>query len=424
MPLHVVQSGETVYSIARHYGVSAERLIHQNGLETVTEALPVGLCLAVAVPKTLYTVAVGDTLEGIAARFDTTPNALWRNNPDLDGKDTVDVGQELVIDLTEAPIYDFEIGGYAYSNISEALLNQVLPAMKIAMPFTYGFDANGEILTLNDATILARCSVYRTTPYMHLSTLGEDGLFDSERADALLSTFSVWERFGDNILALMREKNYRGLDIDFEFLSARNRELYPLFIAYMRNRLAPNGYPLVVALPPKIGSDQAGLFYEGADYELIGNAADRVLLMTYEWGYTYGPPMPVAPLPSVRRVLDYAVTEIPREKIYMGLSNYGYDWTLPYESGRSRARSLSNVEAVELASKNNAPILYSEEYAAPYFFYTDSQGKEHEVWFEDARSIAAKLNLIREYGFYGGIYWNLNRPNPQNLTVLALTMQY
>ncbi len=424
MPFHVVQRGETVYSIARQYGVSAERLILQNGLQNVTNALPIGLGLIVAVPEQIYTVSAGDTLAKIADRFDTTLNALWRNNPELGGNDAIFVGQDIVISYRETPLYDFTVGGYAYPFISEQLLNEVLPAMNIAMPFTYGFDASGTVLPLDDENMLARCAIYETVPYMQLSTLGEDGLFDSERADALLSALSLWESFADKLITLMREKGYRGLDIDFEFLSARNRELYPLFIAFMRNKLSPYGYPLIVALPPKTAPDQTGLLYEGADYAQIGNTADRVLLMTYEWGYTYGPPMPVAPLPSVRRVLDYAVSEIPREKIYMGLSNYGYDWTLPYESGVSRARSLSNIEAVELASKNNVPILYSEEYDAPYFFYTDSSGKEHEVWFEDARSIAAKLALIREYGFYGGIYWNLNRPNPQNLTVLAQTIRY
>ncbi len=145
---------------------------------------------------------------------------------------------------------------------------------------------------------------------------------------------------------------------------------------------------------------------------------------TYEWGYTYGPPMPVSPTPSIRRVLDYAVSEIDRRKIYMGISNYGYDWTLPYVKGESRARSLSNTDAVRLASNTGSEILYSGEYDAPYFYYTDEEGNQHEVWFEDARSIKAKLDLIAEYSLFGGLYWNLTRPNPQNLTLLSLLIKY
>jgi spore germination protein len=140
--------------------------------------------------------------------------------------------------------------------------------------------------------------------------------------------------------------------------------------------------------------------------------------MTYEWGYTYGPPLAVAPIEPVKRVIEYALTEIPAEKILMGIPNYGYDWTLPYVQGESRAESISNVEAVELARRYGAEILFDEEAKAPYFNYTDENGREHQVWFEDAESIDAKLRLINQYGLKGAGYWNLMRPFPENWAVL------
>ena len=139
--------------------------------------------------------------------------------------------------------------------------------------------------------------------------------------------------------------------------------------------------------------------------------------MTYEWGYTYGPPQAVSPLPNVRAVLDYAVSEIPREKIFMGISNYGYDWTLQFEKG-DKARSISNDEAIKLAIQYGAEIQYDETAQAPYFHYYDKRGREHVVWFEDARSIQAKLALIPEYGLRGAGYWNIMRPYQQGWTVL------
>ena len=120
--------------------------------------------------------------------------------------------------------------------------------------------------------------------------------------------------------------------------------------------------------------------------------------------------MAVAPLPSVRRVLDYAVTEMPREKIFLGFPNYGYNWTLPYVSGQSRADSIGNEEAVDLAIRYNAEIYYDETAQSPYFYYTDEGNAVHEVWFEDARSCLAKFSLIPEYGFRGVGYWNFMRP--------------
>ena len=135
--------------------------------------------------------------------------------------------------------------------------------------------------------------------------------------------------------------------------------------------------------------------------------------MTYEWGYKYGPPMAVAPIPSVRRVLDYAVSVIPREKIDMGIPNYAYDWPLPYVRNETVAETIGNLQAVQRAAEYGAEILYDEASKAPYYYYTRN-GISHVVWFEDVRSIMEKYNLIAEYGFRGGGYWNLMREFRQN----------
>ena len=144
------------------------------------------------------------------------------------------------------------------------------------------------------------------------------------------------------------------------------------------------GYSVSAVLAPKTSANQPGLLYEGKDYRLLGEAANWVLLMTYEWGYTYGPPMAVAPLPNVRQVIEYGLTEIPAEKINMGIPNYGYDWPLPFERGVTAARTIGNIEAVDIAIANGAEIQYDEMVQSPYFNYT-ANGIVHEVWFEDAR---------------------------------------
>ena len=129
--------------------------------------------------------------------------------------------------------------------------------------------------------------------------------------------------------------------------------------------------------------------------------------------------MAVAPLPSVRRVLDYAVTEMPAEKIFLGFPNYGYNWTLPYIFGQSRADSIGNEEAVDIAIRYGAEIFYDETAQAPYFYYTDEENQVHEVWFEDARSCYAKFRLLPEYGFRGVGYWNFMRPFTVSFSLLT-----
>lgn len=128
--------------------------------------------------------------------------------------------------------------------------------------------------------------------------------------------------------------------------------------------------------------------------------------------------MAVAPLPNVRRVLEYALAEIPADKIFLGIPNYGYNWKLPYVQGESKAVTLGNITAVNLAIEKGSEILYDETAQSPYFYYTDPEGIERVVWFEDVRSISAKFGLVSESGIRGCGYWNLMRPFPQNYLLL------
>ena len=128
--------------------------------------------------------------------------------------------------------------------------------------------------------------------------------------------------------------------------------------------------------------------------------------------------MAVAPIPNVRQVVDYAVTRIPREKINLGIPNYGYDWTLPFEQGVSRARTVSSLKAVQTAIENDAVIQYDERAQSPYFHYY-KDGKEHEVWFEDVRSMQAKFDLVKEYGLRGMGYWQIMNLFRANWLLLA-----
>ena len=213
-------------------------------------------------------------------------------------------------------------------------------------------------------------------------------------------------------------KGYAGVDIDFEYILTEDRDAFTSFVWQVADAMRRIGKQTSVALAPKQSADQKGLLYEGKDYRGLGEAADYVLLMTYEWGYTYGPPMAVAPIFQVRKVVDYAVTEIPREKIRLGIPNYGYDWPLPFEQGVTKARTIGNVEAVQIAVSKGAEILFDDRAMSPYFTYVED-GVSHEVWFEDVRSMQAKFDLMKEYGLNGAGYWQIMRLFRANWLLLS-----
>lgn len=416
MILHTVTPGETLEGIARQYGVPARNLAFDNGV-AIPEKLPVGMILLVVLPTATHTVTEGETLYGIASRYGLTMRTLWRNNLFLNGSEDVQTGDILYLDTETERIGAYMTGGYVYPFVDRTLLNQTLPLLSGIMPFTYGFRPDGTVLPLDDGEILNAAFRYNVSPVMHLSTLTEDGNFSSELASSLLRNETAMQTLTAGILETLRRKGYYGLDVDFEFLGAENAALYAAFLSRLRETINAAGYPVMAALAPKTRDDQPGTLYEGHDYAAIGQAVNCVLLMTYEWGYTYGPPMAVSPIQPVRNVIEYALTRIPAEKIFLGVSNYGYDFTLPYVQGLSMARSLSVAEAFLLAGEVGAEIQYDETVQAPFFEYT-KEGARHVVWFEDARSLSVRLNLLPEYGLRGALYWNFMRPNPQNLALI------
>lgn len=165
---------------------------------------------------------------------------------------------------------------------------------------------------------------------------------------------------------------------------------------------------LLLSIPVTINEDLGNLAVNGYAFPNIN--------MGVLWK-TYGPPMAVAPINEVEKVIQYAVTAIPRDKILMGIPNYGYEWILPYEEGTA-ATTVTNVGAVDLAARVGANIMFDEVSQAPFFNYYGSDGRQRVVWFEDARSIFAKLMLAGEYELEGVSYWTIGSFFPQNWLVL------
>ncbi len=418
MTIHVVRPGETLDTIAASYGVDPAQLGAANEVPG-DGALAVGQTLVVRFPRQVHAVRPGETLSSIAAAYGTDPRTLWQNNWALGGGDALTVGQLLVVSYLDEKIGAAAFNGYAYPFISPQLLAAQLPYLTYMAPFTYGISAEGGLLPLDDGAMISAAIERGTRPVMHLSTLTESGQFDTERGAAVLTDYALQDRLISEIFETIQSKGYVGLDVDFEYLPGYLAAAYAAFLDRLHRMLRGQGLFLWAALAPKTSAAQQGLLYEAHDYAGVSAAVDAVLLMTYEWGYTAGPPMAVAPLPSVRAVLDYAVTEIPAGKIFLGIPNYGYDWPLPFVRGTTRAQSISNQRAIELALEHEIAIQYDETAQSPFFHYTDSGGTVHEVWFEDARSLDAKLRLIAEYGFQGGGVWNLMRPFSQIWQVTA-----
>lgn len=362
----------------------------------------------------IYVVEENDTVDRIGDYFGISPYALaWANQ--IEPPYRLAVGQALLIPGDDSLPPDnrrkISLGGYAYPWIDQDILEEIAPHLTEISIFSYGFTEEGALVPPQEEgerRILETAAIQNVMPALVLTPLDAEGRFNNHLVSVLVRDLSVQQRLIRELWAAVQEKGYQIVNVDFEYVLPEDRMPFVDFIRRLRVIFNLYGIRVTVALAPKTSDDQQGLLYEGIDYAALGEAANGVFLMTYEWGYTYGPPMAVAPLNMVRRVVEYAMTRIPRDKIILGIPNYGYDWPLSYVRGTTRARSLGYTEAIQLAIDHGVPIYFDETAQSPWFRYWQ-YGIQHEVWFEDVRSYKAKFDLMDEFGLPGAGFWQLMR---------------
>lgn len=242
MQIYVVQPGDNVDRIAALSGVPVENIIYDNQIEYP------------------YRLAVGQAL---FLRGDTEPES-------------------------RTPLY---VSGYAYPFINREVLEETLQWLTAIYIFSYGFTAEGELVPpeSDDSPVIEAAIRSGVRPVLTLTPLGADGRFNNNLVAELVGSLKVQRRLIPELARVMQQKGYEGLDIDFEYIRAEDRQEFARFVSRTTQIMNLLGYPVSVALAPKTSRDQPGLLYEGVDYRLLGAAANRAMLMTYEWGYTYEP---------------------------------------------------------------------------------------------------------------------------------------
>ncbi|MBE3582720.1 MAG: LysM peptidoglycan-binding domain-containing protein [Limnochordaceae bacterium] len=431
MRIHVVQPGDTLWRISRRYGVPIESLIQLNRPPYPNRLTP-GQALIVQTPPPVtppppppqrYVVQPGDTLWAISRRFGVNIDAMVRLNH-LTNPNLIYPGQVLLIPSPvppatpvppETPPYPARVNAYLViqGESDRATLQGTNAALTFVSMFTYSFQIDGTLVNAYDRPALETARAMTLQPILTLANYNlTANMFDSELAHAALTEPEAQDRLVSQLLDQLARKQYSGLNVDFEYVRPEDREPYNAFMRRLDQLVHSRGLLLTSALAPKVSAIQVGTLYEAHDYPVHGQVDDYVVLMTYEWGWVGGPPMAIAPLDQVRRVLDYAVTAIPRQKILMGVPIYARDWQIPWQEG-TLAEDLTVQEAVRRAIDQGAQIQFDPVAQSPFYRYTTRSGQQHEVWLEDARSLAAKFETVREYGLGGVSFWTLPADFPQ-----------
>ncbi|MDQ0157876.1 glycoside hydrolase family 18 protein [Robertmurraya andreesenii] len=419
MQIHVVQQNQNLFGIAQAYGTTVNDIVEANELPNPNR-LVVGQALVIPIVGSFYWVQPGDTLFSIGHKFNIPYQQLASVNR-IPTNQILSVGTRLYI--PPRPKKRAEFNGYVEprgTTVAPTLVEgarEAAPHLTYLAPFSFQAQRDGSLKEplLNDFPAIAKAN---NVILMMVITNQENDQFSDELGRILLNDMTIQNRFLNNIVATAKRLGFRDIHFDFEFLRPADREAYNNFLRKAKARFSAQGWLLSTALAPKTSREQQGLWYEAHDYRAHGEIVDFVVIMTYEWGYSGGPAMAVSPIGPVRKVIEYALTEMPASKIMMGQNLYGYDWTLPFVQG-TVARAVSPQQAIQIAANNNVPIQYDMRAQAPFFNYVDSTGKRHEVWFEDARSIQAKFNLVKELNLRGMSYWKLGLAFPQNWLLIA-----
>lgn len=405
MTIHVVQPEETITSIAELYKVPVDRLILENGIFNPNN-LVTGQTIVIIYPLVNYTVKEGDTLEGIAQMHNVSLMQILRNNPYLSDRNYIYPGEVITISYDNEILRTIAVGGYVYSYVNRDILRKTLPFLTFLTVFDYQVNSEGEINNPDDQELVNMAKEYGVVPMMLVSTLSEQGVGNKEAAYNILNNSEIQDRMIDNIMKNIEEKGYLGLNQFIQYLSPETKDLVENFIIKVSTRLKSKGLRYTVTITPKTNIERTEVTYEIIDYSTIAQYTDALLFLSYDWGYSFGPPASVTPVNILTNVIRNTITMVPPEKYVLGLPVIGYDWKLPYVPGYTRANSITFDTAIQLAYDNGVPIQFSEVSAAPYFFYYDINDELHNVWFKDARSIDIITRLVPEYGLQGISIWN------------------
>lgn len=414
MIIYVVQVGDTITSIANKFGVSETRLILENGISNPTD-LVIGQTIVITYPQETYIVKEGDNLSEIALDHGISMMQLYRNNPYLWEREYIFPGEELIISYdTKRTI---TTNAYAFPFIDKNILRKSLPYLTYLSILNYKTLRKGEIESFyDDSDLIETAKQFGVMPLMLVTSVTFRGERNPEMIYEILLNPDYQDNHAESMLKILKEKGYYGVNITFTFLNETNQELYLNYLERITSRLNKEGYPVFITIDPNFLIEENQLLFERVNYSKYNELIDETYLMRFYWGTQYGPPMPISSIENISLYVNYTKQMMDPKKINVGFPLLGYDWTLPYIEGFSEANAITLDAVIDLARSMKSTILFDEVSKTPYYEYAiEASGRiiQHIVWFVDARTIYAIVNLVLENGLSGTGLWNIMSYYPQ-----------
>jgi spore germination protein len=413
MAVHVVKPGDTLWSIARTYGVTIQSIVGLNRLPSSSLIVP-GLALYIQDGQPIvrfYKIRAGDTLWKLAVQFKTTIADILTANPGID-PNRMYIGQNINIPSPVKPA--MATLGFIVPGSPQAFLtgfDALAPKLTYLAIVNYSFTSEGYAYAgVEDSAIIQRSKELNVIPLLVLQNTTSEG-FSKELAGTVLGNPVYRRNLTASLVNLSIQRGFGGISIDMEFIPPPQRENFNVFLRELK--AAMGDLILHVNVHAKTEDIPTNPIIGAYDYKAIGEIADIVAVMTIDYGYPGGPPDPITPLWWLALVIRYSISLIPPSKLQIALGLYGHDKIV----GTSQYKAMSVLEAQNLAISTGAAIQFDPAAKSPWYRYWKGT-EEHIVWFEDIRSYIEKYRQIDLYQLYGTTYWQLSLPAPQNWAYL------
>ena len=199
-------------------------------------------------------------------------------------------------------------------------------------------------------------------------------------------------------------QHHPGIVLDFESIPEASQQNFTRFIGELGAALHTVNVKLMVALPA------ADWIY---DYKTIARQSDAVILMNYDQHWQTSPPGPIAAQEWFDKNIENMLKLVPREKLVLGIANYGYDWPLKSKKNpHPAAKAVTFEEAMVTAVESETQVEYDPDSLNPHFSYEDENNQVHDLWLLDGVTAYNQLRAAERFGVRGTVLWRLGEEDP------------
>lgn len=292
-----------------------------------------------------------------------------------------------------------------YDSTSVESLRKALPDLDYVSPFWFYIDAQGQIPDRDQADV---SRLIKSRGVKNLPTFRNNVNYDEFHG--VLADPALRQRAIGNIVRLVESHAYDGVNIDFEALTPSDRPHLNGFMADLAAALRPRGKLVTQAVPARDKDSNTG--WAGAfDYAGLAPSNDLILLMSY--GYRTASstvPGSTAPMGWVEGTVAYTLRQVPAQKLLLGVAWYGYDWNV---TSGPPAAAMRYDQTMDVAARYGGSYQYDDPSQTAVMNYT-KDGQNHQIWYEDERSVTAKMELVNKYGLAGVGGWRLGQEDPDS----------